>query len=248
METRHNKIHFRYCIWHNTAHISINIFLNEHLRRDFFRRWQFEHINVDWIFFILSKAPTASQAPGPHTSATVWTQTTTGFISGNYSHTWGSGKWEIPLTERCQEAVKSCCTDTELMLLILTFFFIAHHIKIQFILHLNHVSVPLNPLFTAPGFVCAWHHYYHSLFYFRTNGYKFKKKMHWCILKPRSMLFILNVSGVCLIVPPDPPVVELKEVINNTISIVWTPGFEGDSPITGYCLEYKAFNGKKRLQ
>ncbi|KAG7244944.1 hypothetical protein INR49_024341 [Caranx melampygus] len=43
-------------------------------------------------------------------------------------------------------------------------------------------------------------------------------------------------------VPPDPPVVELKEVINNTISIVWTAGFEGDSPITGFYLEYKAFN------
>ncbi|XP_023258802.1 Down syndrome cell adhesion molecule homolog [Seriola lalandi dorsalis] len=41
-------------------------------------------------------------------------------------------------------------------------------------------------------------------------------------------------------VPPDPPVVELKGVIDNTISIFWTPGFEGDSPITGYFLEYKA--------
>ncbi|XP_028445419.1 Down syndrome cell adhesion molecule-like protein 1 homolog isoform X1 [Perca flavescens] len=42
--------------------------------------------------------------------------------------------------------------------------------------------------------------------------------------------------------PPDPPVVELKEVKDNTISLVWTPGFEGDSPITGYYLECKAVN------
>ncbi|XP_039975764.1 Down syndrome cell adhesion molecule-like protein 1 homolog [Xiphias gladius] len=43
-------------------------------------------------------------------------------------------------------------------------------------------------------------------------------------------------------VPPDPPVVELKEVTDNTISLFWTPGFDGDSPITGYYLEYKAVN------
>ncbi|KAF0039427.1 hypothetical protein F2P81_007662 [Scophthalmus maximus] len=43
-------------------------------------------------------------------------------------------------------------------------------------------------------------------------------------------------------VPPDPPVVGLKEVIDNSISLFWTPGFEGDSPITGYYLEYKAVN------
>ncbi|KAF3693822.1 Down syndrome cell adhesion molecule -like protein Precursor [Channa argus] len=41
-------------------------------------------------------------------------------------------------------------------------------------------------------------------------------------------------------VPPDPPLLELKEVTNNTISIIWIPGSEGDSPITGYYLEYKA--------
>ncbi|XP_072251970.1 uncharacterized protein [Leuresthes tenuis] len=39
---------------------------------------------------------------------------------------------------------------------------------------------------------------------------------------------------------PDPPVLELKEVKDNTISLSWTPGFEGDSPITSYILEYKA--------
>lgn len=43
-------------------------------------------------------------------------------------------------------------------------------------------------------------------------------------------------------VPPDPPVVELKGVKGNTISLLWTPGFEGDSPIIGYYLEYKAVN------
>ncbi|KAI4819118.1 hypothetical protein KUCAC02_004395 [Chaenocephalus aceratus] len=43
-------------------------------------------------------------------------------------------------------------------------------------------------------------------------------------------------------VPPDPPVVELKEVRDNTFSIVWTPGFEGDTPITGYYLESKSAN------
>ncbi|XP_029021764.1 cell adhesion molecule DSCAM-like [Betta splendens] len=41
---------------------------------------------------------------------------------------------------------------------------------------------------------------------------------------------------------PDPPVLQLKEVKQNTISLSWIPGFEGDSPITGYYLEYKAVN------
>jgi len=49
-------------------------------------------------------------------------------------------------------------------------------------------------------------------------------------------------------VPPDPPVVELKEVKDNTISLSWTPGFKGDSPITSYVLEYKAATGKRKLQ
>ncbi|XP_035524808.1 Down syndrome cell adhesion molecule-like protein 1 homolog isoform X1 [Morone saxatilis] len=43
-------------------------------------------------------------------------------------------------------------------------------------------------------------------------------------------------------VPPDPPVLKLKEVKDNIISLLWTPGFQGDSPITGYYLEYKAVN------
>lgn len=69
-------------------------------------------------------------------------------------------------------------------------------------------------------------------------------------LLPKYILFssMLNVSSVCLLVPPDPPVVELKEVKGNVISLSWTPGFEGDSPITGYYLEYKAVHGKKRSQ
>lgn len=43
---------------------------------------------------------------------------------------------------------------------------------------------------------------------------------------------------------PEPPVVRLTEVNDNTFSLVWTPGLEGDSPITGFILEYKAINGK----
>nr|XP_057919194.1 cell adhesion molecule DSCAM-like [Doryrhamphus excisus] len=42
---------------------------------------------------------------------------------------------------------------------------------------------------------------------------------------------------------PDPPIVELKEVSDNTVSLSWTAGFEGGAPITGYFLEYKAVNG-----
>ncbi|XP_069027541.1 cell adhesion molecule DSCAM-like isoform X1 [Embiotoca jacksoni] len=51
-------------------------------------------------------------------------------------------------------------------------------------------------------------------------------------------------QGTTIITPvaPDPPVVELKEVKDNTISLLWTAGFEGYSPITGYFLEYKAAN------
>lgn len=43
--------------------------------------------------------------------------------------------------------------------------------------------------------------------------------------------------------PPGPPVLELKEAKGSTISLVWTPVFEGDSPITGYYLESKTTNG-----
>lgn len=47
---------------------------------------------------------------------------------------------------------------------------------------------------------------------------------------------------------PDPPVVELKEVQSHLISISWTPGFDGGSPITGYYLEYKEINSKRNFQ
>ncbi|KAM9849760.1 cell adhesion molecule Dscam2-like [Aulostomus maculatus] len=43
-------------------------------------------------------------------------------------------------------------------------------------------------------------------------------------------------------VGPDPPAVEIKEVKDNIISLVWTPGSDRGSPITGYFLEYKAVN------
>lgn len=49
-------------------------------------------------------------------------------------------------------------------------------------------------------------------------------------------------SAVCCLMTPDPPVVELKEIKDNTVSLSWTVGFEGESPITGYYLEYKAAN------
>ncbi|KAF6731341.1 Down syndrome cell adhesion molecule [Oryzias melastigma] len=51
-----------------------------------------------------------------------------------------------------------------------------------------------------------------------------------------------QTSSATTSVPPDPPVVELKEVRDNTFSLSWIPGLEGDSPVTGYCLEYKAVN------
>ncbi|KAF7668701.1 hypothetical protein LDENG_00294720 [Lucifuga dentata] len=49
-------------------------------------------------------------------------------------------------------------------------------------------------------------------------------------------------STTSTLVPPDPPVVELREVRDNTVSFCWTAGFDGGSPITGYDLEYKAAN------
>nr|XP_040030558.1 protein sidekick-1-like [Gasterosteus aculeatus aculeatus] len=41
---------------------------------------------------------------------------------------------------------------------------------------------------------------------------------------------------------PDPPVIYLTEVKDNTISLFWIPGFGGDTDITGYYLECKAVN------
>lgn len=46
--------------------------------------------------------------------------------------------------------------------------------------------------------------------------------------------------------PPGPPVLELKQVEGNMITLAWTsPAFEGDSPITGFYLESKTTNGDK---
>lgn len=54
---------------------------------------------------------------------------------------------------------------------------------------------------------------------------------------------LLN-PAFCLLVPPDPPVLELKETKGNMITIAWTPAeFEGDSPINGFYLESKTTNG-----
>uniref|UniRef100_A0A8C7X804 Down syndrome cell adhesion molecule b n=1 Tax=Oryzias sinensis TaxID=183150 RepID=A0A8C7X804_9TELE len=39
--------------------------------------------------------------------------------------------------------------------------------------------------------------------------------------------------------PPDPPVVEIREVKDRTIALRWTMGFDGNSPITGYDIECK---------
>ncbi|KAM8848043.1 uncharacterized protein ACB058_011819 isoform 2-T3 [Synchiropus picturatus] len=43
---------------------------------------------------------------------------------------------------------------------------------------------------------------------------------------------------------PDPPVLVLKEVDEFTISLAWTPGFQGSSAIISYTLEYKPLDGK----
>ncbi|KAM6953770.1 cell adhesion molecule DSCAM-like [Aplochiton taeniatus] len=42
------------------------------------------------------------------------------------------------------------------------------------------------------------------------------------------------------LVVPDPPILELVEVKDGAVSIRWTSGFDGGSPITSYDLEYKA--------
>ncbi|XP_008325594.1 cell wall protein DAN4-like [Cynoglossus semilaevis] len=43
-------------------------------------------------------------------------------------------------------------------------------------------------------------------------------------------------------VPPDPPVLQLKEVTYNSFSLFWISSLEGDSPITGFDLKYKTEN------
>lgn len=44
--------------------------------------------------------------------------------------------------------------------------------------------------------------------------------------------------------PPDPPVVEIREVRDRSIALRWTMGFDGNSPITGYDIECKNKSGK----
>ncbi|KAF6118361.1 DS cell adhesion molecule [Phyllostomus discolor] len=39
--------------------------------------------------------------------------------------------------------------------------------------------------------------------------------------------------------PPDPPEIEIKDVKARTITLRWTMGFDGNSPITGYDIECK---------
>lgn len=41
---------------------------------------------------------------------------------------------------------------------------------------------------------------------------------------------------------PEPPMIDLKGVKEGVISLLWTPGLQGSSPITGFYLEYKAVN------
>lgn len=48
--------------------------------------------------------------------------------------------------------------------------------------------------------------------------------------------------------PPDPPVLTLREVTGDTITISWTPAaFEGDGPVTGFHIESKMTNGDKTI-
>ncbi|KAK7922846.1 hypothetical protein WMY93_009748 [Mugilogobius chulae] len=42
---------------------------------------------------------------------------------------------------------------------------------------------------------------------------------------------------------PEPPIIELKSVKEGVISLLWSPGAEGSSPITSFSLEYKVVNG-----
>ncbi|CAL9706811.1 unnamed protein product [Knipowitschia caucasica] len=41
---------------------------------------------------------------------------------------------------------------------------------------------------------------------------------------------------------PEPPTIELKSVKDGVISLVWSPGLQGSSSITGFYLEYKSIN------
>lgn len=47
--------------------------------------------------------------------------------------------------------------------------------------------------------------------------------------------------------PPDPPEIEIKDVKARTITLRWTMGFDGNSPITGYDIECKNKSGKSYI-
>lgn len=47
--------------------------------------------------------------------------------------------------------------------------------------------------------------------------------------------------------PPDPPEIEIKDVKARTITLRWTMGFDGNSPITGYDIECKNKSGKASI-
>lgn len=59
-------------------------------------------------------------------------------------------------------------------------------------------------------------------------------------LAPNGKLCML-----CLLEPPDPPEVEIREVKDRTIALRWTMGFDGNSPITGFDIESKNKSGIK---
>lgn len=59
-------------------------------------------------------------------------------------------------------------------------------------------------------------------------------------LAPNDKLCML-----CLLEPPDPPEVEIREVKDRTIALRWTMGFDGNSPITGFDIESKNKSGIK---
>ncbi|KAL4833919.1 hypothetical protein H8958_011780 [Nasalis larvatus] len=53
---------------------------------------------------------------------------------------------------------------------------------------------------------------------------------------PFELTRSLSVDGA---EPPDPPEIEIKDVKARTITLRWTMGFDGNSPITGYDIECK---------
>lgn len=66
----------------------------------------------------------------------------------------------------------------------------------------------------------------------------YKWSSYWAARK-----FETNVSLFLLEEPPDPPVVEIREVKDRTIALRWTMGFDGNSPITGFDIESKNKSG-----